>query len=127
VQVDKAEWGTCIGNLMGRTYDLGFMNEDGGVPDPDVMYEYFHTDGPNNYSGYSNEQVDELLEMARVETDPDKRKTLYYEMQAIVNAELPTFPAFWRPNPLVASSRFENVAPSVMHTYGGIQNWCMNQ
>jgi peptide/nickel transport system substrate-binding protein len=123
VEVEKAEWGTFIGNMISGDYDMGFMNEDGGVPDPDVMYEYFHTGGPNNYTHYSNAKVDELLEEGRVESDLEKRKDLYYQLQSIVNEDLPTFPAFWRPNPLVANSKFQNVVPSVIHTYGGIHNW----
>ena len=127
VQVDKAEWGTFIGNVMDHNFDMCFYNEEGGVPDPDVMYEYFHSTGPNNYTGYSKPEVDELLERGRVETDQDKRQDIYFEAQNILNDELPTIPMFWRPNPLVASDQFGNVEPSVIHTYGGIHKWCEMQ
>ena len=127
VEVEKAEWGTFIGNVMDGNYDMAFYNEEGGIPDPDVAFEYFHTDGPNNYSHYSNADVDGWLEQARVESDPEKRKELYYQIQNQVNADLPTVPMFWRPNPLVVNAKYDNVVPSGIHTYGGIHNWCLNQ
>jgi peptide/nickel transport system substrate-binding protein len=127
VEVEKAEWGTFIGNVMDGTFDMAFYNEEGGIPDPDVAFEYFHTGGPNNYSHYSNADVDGWLEEARVEADPAKRKTLYYQVQAQLNSDLPTVPMFWRPNPLVVNAKFQNVVPSGIHTYGGIHNWCIEE
>ena len=127
VEVDKAEWGTFIGNVTDGNYDMAFYNEEGGIPDPDVAYEYFHTGGPNNYAHYGNTEVDGWLEQARVEADPEKRKALYYKVQAQLNSDLPTVPMFWRPNPLVVNAKFQNVVPSGIHTYGGVQNWCLQE
>lgn len=45
----------------------------------------------SNTQQYSNERVDELLEMAGKEVDPDKRRALYAEFQAIVAEELPVY------------------------------------
>jgi peptide/nickel transport system substrate-binding protein len=127
VEVEKAEWGTFIGNVMAGDFELRFHNQTGGIPDPDVIYDIFHTGGANNYSDYSNEEVDRLLEEARLEKDLEVRKALYYEIQGILNDELPGFPAFWRPNPLVANADYGNVAPSVIHTYGGVHEWCVTE
>lgn len=43
----------------------------------------------SNGSGYSNPEVDRLLEDAAVETDPDKRRALFRRFQVIVATELP--------------------------------------
>ncbi|MDK3016053.1 ABC transporter substrate-binding protein [Pseudodonghicola flavimaris] len=45
----------------------------------------------SNTQQYSNPRVDELLEQAAVETDPEKRKALYKEFQQIVVADLPIY------------------------------------
>ena len=45
----------------------------------------------SNTQGYSNARVDELMEMAGVESDPTKRKALYAEFQAIIADELPVY------------------------------------
>jgi peptide/nickel transport system substrate-binding protein len=127
VEVEKPEWGTFIGGVMEGNYEMRFHNQSGGIPDPDVIYDIYHTDGANNYSDYSNADVDRLLEEARLEGDLEKRKELYYQVTAILNQDLPCFPAFWRPNPLVANAKFGNVLPSVVHTYGSIHEWCVEE
>ncbi len=45
----------------------------------------------SNTQQYQNARVDELLEMAGVETDAEKRKALYAEFQEIVANELPVY------------------------------------
>jgi peptide/nickel transport system substrate-binding protein len=43
----------------------------------------------SNGSGYSNPEVDRLLEAAAVETDLEKRRALFREFQIIVATDLP--------------------------------------
>lgn len=45
----------------------------------------------SNTQGYSNARVDELMAMAGVENDPEKRKALYAEFQQIIADELPVY------------------------------------
>lgn len=45
----------------------------------------------SNTQGYSNERVDELLDMASKEPDADKRKSLYAEFQQIIADEVPVY------------------------------------
>jgi ABC-type transport system substrate-binding protein len=71
--------------------------------------------------------VDEWLEQARMSTDQKQRQAMYYQVQEQINADLPVGPMFWRPNPLVAHAKFGNVQPSVIHTYGGVHNWCVKE
>ncbi len=45
----------------------------------------------SNTQGYSNARVDELMSMAAVENDAEKRKALYAEFQQIIADELPVY------------------------------------
>jgi len=45
----------------------------------------------SNTQGYSNTRIDELIELAAVEADNDKRKALYDEFQSIIADELPVY------------------------------------
>lgn len=45
----------------------------------------------SNTQQYSNTKVDDILNMAAVELDQDKRRALYAEFQQIVAADLPTY------------------------------------
>ena len=56
--------------------------------DPDDhTYKVFGTDKGANYSGYSNPQVDNLLQQAREQADPAARKPLYHQFQQELAAD----------------------------------------
>jgi peptide/nickel transport system substrate-binding protein len=45
----------------------------------------------SNTQGYSNSTVDEILDVASKEKDPEKRKALYAEFQQIVAGDVPIY------------------------------------
>ena len=52
------------------------------------MFTITHASGGSwNDTHFSNEHFDQLLVTARAETDTNKRREMYYEMQAIVHGE----------------------------------------
>jgi peptide/nickel transport system substrate-binding protein len=68
----------------------------------------------SNGSGYSNPEVDALLEAAQIEMDPVKRKQLYADFQRKVMEDLPTLP-------LCSTSRVTISAKKVKdHTVGAV-------
>ncbi len=62
----------------------------------------------SNTQSYCNERVDELLDMAGKETDPEKRKQLYSEFQKIVAQDLPLYPVYAVPYHTVSSKKVGN-------------------
>lgn len=73
--VDKGEQDMFIGGWGNATGD-GDYNQ----------YNLFHSDShgsPGNHFYYTNKKVDQLIEQARKETDPEVRKKLYEEAMAI--------------------------------------------
>ncbi|WP_108484845.1 ABC transporter substrate-binding protein [Oceaniglobus ichthyenteri] len=61
-----------------------------GSLDPVGIFDPTHrTDDRGNSSGYTNPELDALLDEANVETDRAKRAELYSQAEAIVNADLP--------------------------------------
>jgi len=60
----------------------------GGRPVEDAMFSTAYAKGVAwNDTFWDNDRFNELLVTARAELDPDKRRTMYYEMQAIVNED----------------------------------------
>ena len=54
-------------------------------PDPENFADVlFHTGSPQNHGGYSNPQLDALLEAARVEQDVTKRIGIYQQAEQII-------------------------------------------
>jgi peptide/nickel transport system substrate-binding protein len=61
-----------------------------GTIDPDTFYSaQLVSTSPNNYSKYSNDEVDKLSQQAKTESDKAKRKALYEKIRAIVWEESP--------------------------------------
>lgn len=53
-----------------------------GLADPDEILTFsYHSQGFFNESGWSTPAIDGLIETARTETDPEKRKSLYVDIQ----------------------------------------------
>lgn len=62
-------------------------------PVPDLVLElqsHYHSEGSRNYGHYSSAEVDDLLEQAFVELDPDGRRELLVQVQDLLIEESPT-------------------------------------
>jgi peptide/nickel transport system substrate-binding protein len=59
----------------------------------------------SNGAHYINPQVDQLLENAQVELDPQKRYALYSAFQKQVAIDLPIIPLLWGTTPLIVDRR----------------------
>lgn len=67
---------------------LGWLN----IVDPDrLLFAQLTTGGSTNWGGYSNPQVDELLQKGRSSLDQDERTAAYQEAAKILAEELPYF------------------------------------
>ena len=62
----------------------------------------------SNTQGYSNARVDELMQLAAVENDMEKRKALYAEFQAIIADEVPVYHVNTLPYHTVYSDKIGN-------------------
>ncbi|WP_323192094.1 ABC transporter substrate-binding protein [Halostella sp. PRR32] len=79
----SSDWHSLIGD-----YTWGFSADD-------YTYSTFHSEAAFNYTHYSNEKADQLMEEARHVTDRDERKDLYGEVQNIVTDDMPKLFQLW--------------------------------
>lgn len=64
---------------------IGFGNIN-PRPSADVLFtQFFKSDAPWNESGWKSEQFDQLLLLARAETDEARRRRMYADMQVLVH------------------------------------------
>ena len=86
----------------------------GGNNDPDIFNLIFHSamTPPNgaNRGFYANPEVDRLIDLGRRETDLEKRKEAYQEIQRIVAQELPYVSLFYLNNVAVFNKRIEGMS-----------------
>lgn len=71
-------------------------------PDPeDILDIKFHSESSLNDTGYSNPEVDSLLEQARVEQNPDRRLSLYQDVERLLLDEASWLPLYFGVNHVV--------------------------
>ncbi len=93
--------------------DMYFTSWGNGSLDPyDIFVPTHYTNGRGNASGYSNKEVDSLLDQGAIELDPAKRAADYQKAEAIINAELP-YIYLWVPKDIYGvSKRLKGWKPS---------------
>ncbi|MBI2908988.1 MAG: ABC transporter substrate-binding protein [Chloroflexi bacterium] len=79
-----------------RAFSLSAKSDATAIGDPDVLLgEYFLTDSPKNYAGWSSKQFDELYALQSKTMDQAKRKEIVWEMQRLVHREVPRIGIVW--------------------------------
>ncbi len=65
-----------------------------------------------NYTGFSNERMDAIIDELAKTLDRDTRERLWHELQAIYAEELPVLPLFFRAQPHIWPKWLEGVEPT---------------
>jgi peptide/nickel transport system substrate-binding protein len=65
-----------------------------------------------NYTGYSNPEMDRLLDAIEVELDRDKRAALWAEFQKLYAEDLPVLPLYWRAEPYILPKWLKGLRPT---------------
>ncbi|MGY2083259.1 ABC transporter substrate-binding protein [Blastococcus sp. SYSU DS0539] len=79
VDVQTVDFATWLDRQAQGDFDAFMLGWLGNLDPFDYYHSQHITDGVNNYQGYSNPEVDRLLQAASSETDRDTRKELYDE------------------------------------------------
>jgi peptide/nickel transport system substrate-binding protein len=88
-----------------RERDMYLSSWGNASLDPsDIMLPTLKTGGRGNSSGFSNAEVDRLLDTAEIEPDEAERKRLYHRAQQIVSDQAPWI-FLWLPQDLYGVSR----------------------
>ncbi len=129
VNIETYEWNTFLGEvnpgLEGKA-DMAQMawmtNDPDTLPFLTLRTAAFPEEGGFNSGYYSNPEVDELLNQARVSTSQEERARLYAEVQEIVYEDAPwVFVANWKQN-AVARDAVQNFSlqPSFLLELGDV-------
>ena len=87
--VNIEEFGNFVQDWKNSDFDT-FASRNGGNVDPDgYLYRTFRSGGSTNVFGYSNPEVDALLEEGRTTVDYEERYDIYAELQRKLACEGP--------------------------------------
>jgi peptide/nickel transport system substrate-binding protein len=90
VTPNPTEWGTYIDTVVTKKdFDAAIIGWIGAVDPDDWMYSRFHSNEQWNTTGYSNSQVDQVLQQGRSLLDQDQRKPLYNQADQTIVTEAP--------------------------------------
>ena len=82
--IQVLEWGALLSGMTRGEHQMFIFGRSFSLPDPDLFlngsFGSAHIGGLN-YCRFSDKEVDELLEKARLELDPEKRAELYARIQ----------------------------------------------
>jgi peptide/nickel transport system substrate-binding protein len=113
LDIRSFEFATFFADVQHGAFQLYGLRWIGGNEDPDIFEYAFDSSKfpPNgaNRAYYSNSRVDSLIDQARREIDPAKRKPLYAEVQRQVAEDVPYINLWYLDNVLVHTSRVRNI------------------
>jgi peptide/nickel transport system substrate-binding protein len=84
VEIADVDFGTWLDREGNGEFDAFMLSWIGNIDPDDFYYAQHYSTGSFNFQGYSNPDVDALLDEARVETDQDARKALYDQAAAMI-------------------------------------------
>ena len=84
VQVTPMEWGSFLNDYTKKNYDAVVLGWIGAVDPDDFLYYQFHTGEKFNTEGFSDKEVDRLLELGRSTVDKAKRTVIYKQVQVLI-------------------------------------------
>jgi peptide/nickel transport system substrate-binding protein len=83
-------------DIKSGNFDLAVGAVVSTLLDPsDYFNAWYKKDGPQNYSGWSNAEFNELLPKIDSEVDPTKRLAVIRRAEDIMEREVPVFPICW--------------------------------
>ena len=91
VELVQTEWATFLQDLNQRRFQMfGGLLWGADYPDPENFLDVlFHSKSSDNNMGYSNPELDRLLEQARTELEQEKRFNLYHRAEEIIVRDAP--------------------------------------
>ena len=112
IALENMEWGSYLDKVTKQDYQIARAGWIADYPDPNTFLDMWVTDGPQNNTGWSNQEFDQLIAAAARERDPEKRMRIFQEAEAIFVAELPVIPIYFYTSLNAVDPRVENFFPT---------------
>ncbi len=114
VNIVREEWAPYLEKTAKGEHQIYMLGWSGTNGDPDYfLSSLLHGDlvGDSNREFYQNDEVDTLLNEAKVEIDQDKRAEMYKEAQAIIAEDVPMVPLVHSTPVMASLSTVKNYVP----------------
>ena len=119
--LDEAGWRADVWN--DRNYDM-ILSQWSFDRNEDIR-EQFHSQGSRNFTGYSNPEVDRLLDLARDTLDPQEKKDALRQVHAIIHTDVPMVFLWTLDSYSAMSTRVRNVVIHPFYFFTWVTDWTM--
>ncbi len=110
-ELEPLEFNTMINRINDRAFDAITLAWGGSIEsDPkQIFHSDSIADGGSNYVSYRNEDLDRIVDVARVTVDEDERTAMWHEVHRILHEDQPYTFLFNRKGYAFVDKRFRNV------------------
>ncbi len=110
MEIRKLEWAVFVQRVDEHNFDACTMGWSlGWDTDPYQLWHSSQADKGSNFVGFRSEEADRLIEAARQEFDPPKRRLLFNRFSEILHEEQPYTFLFTTDALVAVARRFQNV------------------
>jgi peptide/nickel transport system substrate-binding protein len=108
IKPELVEYATLVDQIINKNYDVAESQEvgSGADIDPGELFNIYSTNGSENFTGYSNPQLDTLLKQAKQTLDVDQQVPIYKQIQQILTTDMPATFSWYRPYVHVTKKKF---------------------
>jgi peptide/nickel transport system substrate-binding protein len=119
LNVEFIEWATLVERVTSnQDFQIVGVPFGGVTAEPSELFDDFHSTSASNYSGYSDPELDGLLEQAKQTLEQEAAKPIYSQIQQILMRDVPMHWAWYRPFIHVITKDYQDYVGS--NLYGGI-------
>lgn len=98
VEVSSADWAVYYDSILSGDYEIGAMGWSADYVNPMSFLPLLYTDDVTNNCFYSNPEYDAIVDQVKVESDTAKFVELVQEADAVVSADYPVIPLYYKSN-----------------------------
>ena len=120
MDIEQVEWGQLLARLDKLTFQASPVGWSGRVDPDQNVYSFFYTKGGFNDSGYSNKDMDTLLDQSR-QLDGQARADVYAKVIAKIREDVPYVYLYYPSNKLAYSNKVKgliNYPDGMIRVYG---------
>jgi len=111
ISLRPTEFAAMQKEAQAGNFEVNIIGWSGRVDPDGNIHPFVSCKGALNDGRYCNEQVDKLLNEARVTNDAAKRKQLYDAAQEILSQDLPIIYTYYQPWPFAHTKKLEGFKP----------------
>ncbi len=95
ISLYNQEWKAYLSTREAGNFDILRAAWFGDYDDPNTFLSLGETENGNNHTGWSNARYDALMQQAAVTLDPEARKKIFQQAEAILLEEMPFIPIYF--------------------------------